>query len=352
MRFDHPHLNQQPPTMAEDDSYAALSGIISNLGKQYTPADNDFNSRVAANSIESNRTPLPGPDSDAKQRLEREVAALASRVQYLENRVASSASTVYPITPNEPLQSAFSPEGSPTATRVVSSRPRSASLVNSLLAKSESPKGTAVPRQLTEEELGVLRDHVDRQSEQIKAQKEYIDSINDTLQQQRQATEQALGGIESSMDDVETLKRELSKNQQINATYQKVLREIGSIVTAVANGDLSKKVLISAKERDPEIATFKRTINKMVDQLQDFASQVTHLAREVGTEGRLGGQAVLPGVSGIWAELTQNGMQHILDRLLVHRLTVYSKHHGRQFDQPSTRNRRRNYRSRPGRSQP
>ena len=96
------------------------------------------------------------------------------------NRVASSASTVYPITPNEPLQSAFSPEGSPTATRVVSSRPRSASLVNSLLAKSESPKGTAVPRQLTEEELGVLRDHVDRQSEQIKAQKEYIDSINDT----------------------------------------------------------------------------------------------------------------------------------------------------------------------------
>ncbi|THW38631.1 hypothetical protein D6D21_07686 [Aureobasidium pullulans] len=292
--------------MAEADSFHALAGIISNLAKQYTPTDDDFGSRVATNSIDLNRIPLPGPDSDAKEKLEREVAALASRVQYLENRVASSASTVFPITPNEPLQSAFSPESSPTAARVLASRPRSASLVNSLLAKSESPKGTAVPRQLTEEELGVLRDHVDRQSEQIKAQKEYIDSINDTLQQQRQATEQALGGIESSMDDVETLKRELSKNQQINATYQKVLREIGSIVTAVANGDLSKKVLISAKERDPEIATFKRTINKMVDQLQDFASQVTHLAREVGTEGRLGGQAVLPGVSGIWAELTQN----------------------------------------------
>ena len=45
----------------------------------------------------------------------------------------------------------------------------------------------------------------------------------------------------------------------------------------------------------------------MVDQLQEFASQVTHLAREVGTEGRLGGQAVLPGVDGIWAELTENG---------------------------------------------
>ena len=294
--------------MAEAETYSPLAALLSNLAKQHNPSPDDFRSRIASNSIELNRIPLPGHDSDEKQQLEREMAALASRIQYLENRVASSASTVFPITPNEPLQSAFSPESSPTAVRVLATRPRSASLVNSLLAKSDSTKGTAVPRQLTEEELGVLRDHVDRQSEQIKAQKEYIDSINETLQQQRQATEQALGGIESSMDDVETLKRELSKNQQINATYQKVLREIGSIVTAVANGDLSKKVLISAKERDPEIATFKRTINKMVDQLQDFASQVTHLAREVGTEGRLGGQAVLPGVSGIWAELTQNGM--------------------------------------------
>jgi osomolarity two-component system sensor histidine kinase NIK1 len=75
-------------------------------------------------------------------------------------------------------------------------------------------------------------------------------------------------------------------------------------------GDLSKKVLIHAKEMDPEITLFKRTINTMVDQLQEFASQVTFLAREVGTEGRLGGQANLPGVAGIWAELTDsvNGM--------------------------------------------
>jgi osomolarity two-component system sensor histidine kinase NIK1 len=72
-------------------------------------------------------------------------------------------------------------------------------------------------------------------------------------------------------------------------------------------GDLSKKVLIHAKEMDPEITLFKRTINTMVDQLQEFASQVTFLAREVGTEGRLGGQANLPGVAGIWAELTDSG---------------------------------------------
>ncbi|KAI7683502.1 hypothetical protein KC353_g21425, partial [Hortaea werneckii] len=87
---------------------------------------------------------------------------------------------------------------------------------------------------------------------------------------------------------------------------QKVLREIGTIITAVANGDLSKKVLIHVTEKDPEIARFKHTINRMVDQLQEFASQVTHLAKEVGTEGQLGGQALVPGVDGIWAELTKN----------------------------------------------
>lgn len=92
-----------------------------------------------------------------------------------------------------------------------------------------------------------------------------------------------------------------------NLAFQKALREIGAIVTAVAMGDLSKKVLIHAKEMDPEITLFKRTINTMVDQLQEFASQVTFLAREVGTEGRLGGQANLPGVAGIWAELTDSG---------------------------------------------
>ena len=311
MRLDAPNLNDQYCTMAEPDTYRALAGVLANLGKQFNPVDdNSFRSRIANYGSNVNQINLPGTQCEEKRLLEKEVAALASRIQYLETKVTGQAATL-PITPNEPLASAFppyaSPIDSPTSSRQVPRR-GSVSLVNSLLAKSDSPKGEQPPRQFTEEELIVLRDHVDKQTEQIREQKEYIDSINDKLQQQRQATEQALGSITGSMDDVETLKRELSKNQQINSTYQKVLREIGSIVTAVANGDLSKKVLINAKERDPEIATFKRTINKMVDQLQEFASQVTHLAKEVGTEGRLGGQAVLPGVDGIWAELTNNGM--------------------------------------------
>lgn len=325
MRLDAPSLQDQYCTMAEPDTYQALTGLLANLGKQFNPVeDNSFKSRIATYSSNLNQIHLPGAESDDKKALEKEIAALASRIQYLETRVSGSSATL-PITPSEPQASAFGPyasaNSSPTSSRQVPRR-GSVSLVNSLLAKSDSPKGDQAPRQFTEEELIVLRDHVDKQTEQIREQKEYIDSINDKLQQQRRATEQALGSITGSMDDVETLKRELSKNQQINSTYQKVLREIGSIITAVANGDLSKKVLINAKERDPEIATFKRTINKMVDQLQEFASQVTHLAKEVGTEGRLGGQAVLPGVDGIWAELTNNGMYYSSGR--THSiLTIY-----------------------------
>lgn len=297
--------------MSHEETYIALAAVLSNLGKQFNPLEDDsFTSRIAANGIKQNHFTLPGPDSSAKRTLEKEVAALAGRIQFLESKATGSNATL-PITPNEPLSSVFVPDSSPTSANrngtTLPLRKRSASWVNSILARRGDADEEENPREFSVEELTRLREHVDKQTEQIQVQKEYINNINVQLSQQQQATKQALGGIENSMDDVETLKRELSKNQQINSTYQKVLRDIGRIITAVANGDLSKKVLISAQERDPEIATFKRTINKMVDQLQEFASQVTHLAKEVGTEGRLGGQAVLPGVDGIWAELTQNG---------------------------------------------
>ena len=175
--------------------------------------------------------------------------------------------------------------------------------MNNLLAKSD---GEPQPRQLTEEQLTSLREHVEQQAGEIKSQRDFIDSIKSQLNHQQVATKTALDHLGNS-SSIEQLKREIEKNAQINATYQKVLKEIGTIITAVANGDLSKKVLIHAMEKDPEIAKFKHTINRMVDQLQEFAGQVTHLAKEVGTEGRLGGQASVPGVDGIWAELTRNG---------------------------------------------
>src|SRR5204863_193214 len=73
--------------------------------------------------------------------------------------------------------------------------------------------------------------------------------------------------------------------------------------TAVASGDLTKKITVDAKG---EVLELKNTINTMVDQLGTFASEVTRVAREVGTEGKLGGQAVVRGVAGTWKELTDS----------------------------------------------
>src|SRR5205823_2502187 len=75
------------------------------------------------------------------------------------------------------------------------------------------------------------------------------------------------------------------------------------VTTAVANGDLSKKITVDVRG---EIAELKTTVNTMVDQLRSFAAEVTRVAREVGTEGRLGGQATVEGVSGVWKDLTDN----------------------------------------------
>src|SRR6059036_1305448 len=86
-----------------------------------------------------------------------------------------------------------------------------------------------------------------------------------------------------------------------NLTAQ--VRNIAGVTTAVARGDLSRKITV---EVSGEILALKNTINTMVDQLNGFASEVTRVAREVGTEGKLGGQAQVPGVAGTWKDLTDN----------------------------------------------
>src|SRR4051794_14295303 len=86
-----------------------------------------------------------------------------------------------------------------------------------------------------------------------------------------------------------------------NLTSQ--VRNIADVTTAVANGDLSKKITADARG---EILELKVTINTMVDQLNSFASEVTRVAREVGTDGKLGGQAAVEGVAGTWKDLTDN----------------------------------------------
>src|SRR5205085_805454 len=86
-----------------------------------------------------------------------------------------------------------------------------------------------------------------------------------------------------------------------NLTAQ--VRNIADVTTAVAHGDLTKKITVDVKG---EISAQENSINTMVDQLSSFASEVTRVAREVGTEGKLGGQAQVKGVAGTWKDLTDN----------------------------------------------
>ena len=116
-------------------------------------------------------------------------------------------------------------------------------------------------------------------------------------------TEGQLGG-QAKVPGVSGTWKDLTDNVNSmadNLTAQ--VRNIAEVTTAVANGDLSKKITVEAQG---EIAELKDTINTMVDQLQSFASEVTRVAREVGTEGELGGQAKVEGVSGTWKDLTDN----------------------------------------------
>ena len=116
-------------------------------------------------------------------------------------------------------------------------------------------------------------------------------------------TEGKLGG-QAEVKGVGGVWKDLTDNVNLmaaNLTSQ--VRNIAEVTTAVANGDLSKKITVDVRG---EILELKNTINVMVDQLNAFAGEVTRVAREVGTEGKLGGQAEVKGVAGIWKDLTDN----------------------------------------------
>jgi HAMP domain-containing protein/signal transduction histidine kinase len=116
-------------------------------------------------------------------------------------------------------------------------------------------------------------------------------------------TEGMLGG-QAEVQGVSGTWKDLTQSVNFmanNLTIQ--VRNIAEVTTAVAKGDLSKKITVDAKGEILELVT---TVNTMVDQLSNFAEQVTRVAREVGTEGNLGGQARVPGVTGIWKDLSDN----------------------------------------------
>ncbi|WP_344631101.1 HAMP domain-containing protein [Streptomyces glaucosporus] len=151
-------------------------------------------------------------------------------------------------------------------------------------------------------EMLQLKNTVNRMVDQLSSFAEQVTRVAREV-----GTEGRLGG-QARVDGVSGTWKDLTDSVNSmagNLTAQ--VRSIAQVTTAVARGDLSQKIEVDARG---EILELKNTLNTMVDQLSSFAEQVTRVAREVGTEGRLGGQAQVPGVAGVWRDLTDsvNGM--------------------------------------------
>src|SRR2546429_280625 len=116
-------------------------------------------------------------------------------------------------------------------------------------------------------------------------------------------TDGKLGGQAEVKDVAGTWKDLTESVNSMAGNLTNQVRNIAGVTTAVARGDLSRKITVDARG---EILELKNTVNTMVDQLNAFASEVTRVAREVGTEGELGGQAQVKGVGGVWKDLTDS----------------------------------------------
>ena len=256
----------------------------------------------------SSRRRIAGNDGDPEEVLELELGLLAQRIHILEHNAAWAVNLAMPDTPGDAAitKPPFSDENSALQqprghTRRIplsgTTSPTEPALDDDLL------KGCGMEAQSFRAGRGTQLRTVETRSGEIAG-------ANSALPGQEEPQQPA--GEPGGAGRQVAIERELEKHQQSNRAFQKALREIGHIVTAVARGDLSQKVQIHAVEIDTEIATFKHTINTMIDQLQTFSSEVSRVAREVGTEGILGGQAQIDGVDGTWKELTNNGKSTVI----------------------------------------
>src|SRR4051794_101827 len=147
-------------------------------------------------------------------------------------------------------------------------------------------------------EIAELKDTINTMVDQLSS---FADEV--TRVAKEVGTEGLLGG-HAEAKGVSGTWRDLTENvNQLAGNLTNQVRNIAQVTTAVANGDLTQKITVDARG---EILELKKTINTMVDQLSSFADEVTRVAREVGTEGQLGGQAEVEGVSGTWRRLTEN----------------------------------------------
>src|SRR4029450_6512763 len=129
----------------------------------------------------------------------------------------------------------------------------------------------------------------------------FADQVTDVAREV--GTEGILGGQADVPNVAGTWKDLTDSVNTMAANLTTQVRSIAEVTTAVANGDLGQKIEVETKG---EVATLAETINTMVDQLSSFADEVTRVAREVGTDGILGGEAQVEGVSGTWRDLTES----------------------------------------------
>ncbi|MBM7171332.1 HAMP domain-containing protein [Streptomyces sp. G44] len=185
----------------------------------------------------------------------------------------------------------------------LTSQVRNIALVSTAVAQGDLGKKITVE---AKGEILELKSTINTMVDQLSA---FADEV--TRVAREVGTEGNLGG-QAQVRGVSGVWKDLTDNVNFmasNLTSQ--VRNIAQVTTAVANGDLSKKITVSARG---EILELKDTVNTMVEQLRAFADEVTRVAREVGTDGRLGGRAQVLGVSGVWKDLTDN-VNYMADNL-------------------------------------
>ncbi|MGV9649262.1 HAMP domain-containing protein [Streptomyces sp. NPDC003554] len=185
----------------------------------------------------------------------------------------------------------------------LTSQVRNIALVSTAVAQGDLGKKITVE---AKGEILELKSTINTMVDQLSA---FADEV--TRVAREVGTEGNLGG-RAQVRGVSGVWKDLTDNvnfMALNLTSQ--VRNIAQVTTAVANGDLSKKITVDARG---EILELKDTVNTMVEQLRAFADEVTRVAREVGTDGRLGGRAQVRGVSGVWKDLTDN-VNYMADNL-------------------------------------
>ncbi|KAB8235772.1 uncharacterized protein BDW43DRAFT_269562 [Aspergillus alliaceus] len=238
---------------------------------------------------------LPGEPSDAKVAFEKQLEAFVGHIGFLENSALQQGDISPPHSETENDYSPRSTQSLECTRRVKSPSPRKRKFEWLDDIQISRPVNTSSENEFaSEDHYSLVKRALDEQREEIRLPREVVSSLFCELLRHRAANKHPDHEVD------------LRKHQQMNKAFQTALQEIAKVITKVANGDLSTKVPIHPLEMDSDIITFKVTMNAMLDQLRVFASEVSRVAWEVGTEGILGGQAQVSGMHGVWREVTDN----------------------------------------------